>query len=251
MGYLDGKIALITGASRGIGRAVALKFAGEGARVAVNYCSSEKEAHEVVREIRARGGEGLAVRADVASKSEVDAMVERIREVWGGVDILMNNAGVALDGPAESLSEEEWDRVIDVNLKGTFLCTQAVIPLMRARGAGKVINVSAASALRGRRNGANFCAAKAGVIALTKCFARELAPWAQVNCLMPGFTETDDVVKRFGLDDPAARARLIDEIPLGRLATVDEIADGALVLASKYSDHMTGQVLAINGGSYM
>ena len=136
-------------------------------------------------------------------------MVERIRAEWGGVDILMNNAGLALDGPAESMSEEDWDRVIDVNLKGTFFCTQAVIPSMRERGAGKVINVSAASALRGRKNGANFCAAKAGVLSLTKCFARELAPWVQVNCLMPGFTQTEDVVKRFRLDDPAVVAKLL------------------------------------------
>lgn len=251
MGYLDGKVALVTGASRGIGRAVALKFAAEGAKVAVNYLTSEKEAHQVVQEIESRGGEALAVRADVASKADVVAMVERVLKEWGGVDILMNNAGLALDGPAEHMSEEDWDRVIDVNLKGTFLCTQAVVPSMRERGAGKVINVSAASAVRGRKDGANFCAAKAGVLALTKCFARELAPLIQVNCLMPGFTQTEEVVKRFRLDDPQVRARLLAEIPMGRLATVEEIADGALVLASKFSDLMTGQVLAINGGSYM
>jgi Dehydrogenases with different specificities (related to short-chain alcohol dehydrogenases) len=251
LGYLDGKVALVTGASRGIGRAVALKFAAEGAKVAVNYLTSEEEAHQVVQEIESRGGEALAVRADVARKADVVAMVERICEEWGGVDILMNNAGLALDGPAERMSEEDWDRVIDVNLKGTFLCTQAVIPSMRERGAGKVINVSAASAVRGRKDGANFCAAKAGVLALTKCFARELAPLIQVNCLMPGFTQTEEVVKRFRLDDPQVRAKLLAEIPMGRLATVEEIADGALVLASKFSDLMTGQVLAINGGSYM
>lgn len=251
MGYLDGKVALVTGASRGIGRAVALKFAAEGAKVAVNYLTSEEEAHQVVQEIESRGGEALAVRADVARKADVVAMVERVCEEWGGVDILMNNAGLALDGPAERMSEEDWDRVIDVNLKGTFLCTQAVIPSMRERGAGKVINVSAASAVRGRKDGANFCAAKAGVLALTKCFARELAPLIQVNCLMPGFTQTEEVVKRFRLDDPQVRAKLLAEIPMGRLATVEEIADGALVLASKFSDLMTGQVLAINGGSYM
>jgi len=251
MGCLDGKIALVTGASRGIGRAIARRFAREGAKVAVNYLSSAERAREVVQEIRRDGGEALAVRADVARRDEVRSMVERIVDEWGGLDILVNNAGVARDGPAEEMSEEDLDRVVEVNLKGAFLCTQAAIPAMRARGAGKVIMVSAASALRGRKNGANYCAAKAGVLALTKCFARELAPWAQVNCLMPGFTETEDVVKRFGLDDPAVRAKLIEEIPLGRLATADEIADGALVLVSKFSDLMTGQVLAINGGSYM
>jgi len=251
VGYLDGKIALVTGASRGIGRAVAQRFAKEGAKVAVNYVSSEREAADVVHAIRTRGGQALAVRADVARQAEVRAMVARIEEEWGGIDILVNNAGIALDGPAETMPLEDWERVIDVNLKGAFLCTQAVIPSMRRKGAGKVIMVSAASAIRGRKNGANYCAAKAGVLALTKCFARELAPWVQVNCLMPGFTETEDVVKRFGLDDPEVRAKLIAEIPMGRLATVEEIADGALVLASKFSDMMTGQVLAINGGSYM
>ena len=131
LGYLDGKVALVTGASRGIGRAVALKFAAEGAKVAVNYLTSEEEAHQVVQEIESRGGEALAVRADVARKADVVAMVERICEEWGGVDILMNNAGLA-STTAERMSEEDWDRVIDVNLKGTFLCTQAVIPSMRA-----------------------------------------------------------------------------------------------------------------------
>lgn len=250
MGYLKGKVAVVTGASRGIGKAVALRFAREGARVAVNYNRSVQEAEEVVRTICDGGGEAFAVQADVALKSDVHRMVERVVARWGTIDILMNNAGVALDASAEHMTEEEWDRVVDVSLKGTFLCTQAIIPYMRQKG-GKVINVSAASAIRGRKNGVNFCAAKAGVIALTKCFARELAPEVQVNCLLPGFTETEEVITRFGLDDPQVRERLLKEIPLGRLATTDEIAAGALILASEYSDVMTGQLLMINGGSYM
>lgn len=251
MGYLEGRVALVTGASRGIGRAVALRFAAEGASVAVNYARADEQARETVRLIEAAGGRAMAVKADVARLIEVQAMVRRILDEWGAIHILMNNAGVAADAPLERMSEEDFDRVIDVSLKGTFLCTQAVAPTMRRQGYGKVINVSAASALRGRKNGTNFCAAKAGVLALTKCFARELAPDIQVNCLMPGFTETEEVIERFGLRDPAVRAELVKEIPLGRLATVDEIADGALVLASEYSRQMTGQVLAINGGSYM
>lgn len=251
MGYLEGKVAVVTGASRGIGRAVALCFAREGARVAVNYHQAQKDAEEVVEQIRQSGGEALAIQADVSVKSDVQKMIEQVVTKWETVDILMNNAGVALDSPAESMREEEWDRVIDVSLKGTFLCTQAVIPHMRRQGSGKIINVSAASALRGRKNGVNFCAAKAGVLSLTKCFAHELAPQIQVNCLFPGFTETDEVIYRFGLDDPVVKAKLLQEIPLGRLATTDEIAAGALILASKYSDVMTGQSLMINGGSYM
>lgn len=251
MGYLEGKVAVITGASRGIGRAVALRFAREGARVAVNYSRSRQEADDVVTEIRKDGGEALAVQADVSVKSDVQKMIERVVANWETIDILMNNAGVALDSPAEGMSEEEWDRVVDVSLKGTFLCTQAVIPFMRKQGGGKIINVSAAAAIRGRKNGVNFCAAKAGVISLTKCFALELAPEIQVNCLFPGFTETEEVIDRFGLDDPVVKAKLLQGIPLGRLATPDEIAAGALVLASGYSDVMTGQSLMLNGGSYM
>lgn len=251
MGYLQGQVALVTGASKGIGRAVAIRFAAEGAAVAVNYHHSEKEAQDAVDLITSQGGKALAVRADVSNKNDVLHMVQRVIDEWGRIDILMNNAGLALDGPGESMSEDDFDRVIDVNLKGSFLCTQAVIPTMKRQGKGKIINVSAASALRGRKNGVNFCAAKAGVLSLTKCFARELAPAVQVNCLMPGFTETEEVINRFGLRDPAVREALLKDIPLGRMATVEEIADGALILASKYSDQMTGQVLAINGGSYM
>lgn len=251
MGYLEGKVAIVTGASRGIGKAVAARFAKEGASVAVNYSRSEKAAEDTVRAIREAGGTAIAVRADVAAKADVQAMVDRVTHLWGGVDILMNNAGTAADGPAEAMSEADWDRVVDVSLKGTFLCTQAVIPVMRKQKRGKVINVSAASAIRGRKDGVNFCAAKGGVISLTKCFARELAPDIQVNCLLPGFTETEDVVERFGLNDPAVRAELVKEIPLGRLATPDEMAEGALILASGFSDVMTGQMLMINGGSFM
>lgn len=251
MRHLEGRVAVVTGGSRGIGRAIALRFAAEGARVAVNYLRSEEAAREVVREVERRGGEALPVQADVSSKGEVEAMMAAVLDRFGRIDVLVNNAGVAADGPAASMPEEDWVRVIDVNLKGTFLCSQAAIPTMLRQGGGKIVNVSAASGLRGRRNGANYCAAKAGVIALTKCLALELAPVIQVNCLMPGFTQTEDVVARFGLDDPVARAELLKSIPMGRLATPEEIAAGAVVLASEFSDFMTGQLLAVNGGSFM
>lgn len=251
MGHLEGRVAVVTGGSRGIGRAIALRFAAEGACVAVNYVRSDAGAREVVEAIGQMGRDALPVRADVSSKVEVEGMIEAVLDRFGRIDVLVNNAGVAADGSVASMSEDDWERVIDVNLKGSFLCSQGVIPAMLKQGSGKIITVSAASGLRGRKNGANYCAAKAGVIALTKCLALELAPVVQVNCLMPGFTETADVVARFGLDDPDTRDELVRGIPMGRLATPEEIAEGAVVLASKFSDFMTGQLLPVNGGSYM
>lgn len=248
---LAGQVALITGASRGIGRGTALCLARHGMAVAVNYARSEELAQEVVAEIRACGGEALAVRADVSVSAEVERMVREVERAYGKIDFLMNNAGVAIDVPFTEMTEADWDRVVDVNLKGAFLCSQAVARGMLARRRGKIVNVSAATALRGRKNGANYCAAKAGVLALTKCLALELAPYVQVNALLPGFTATQDVIERFGLDDTENRRRLIETIPLGRLAEVDDIAKGVLFLASDLSDMMTGQMLCINGGSFM
>ncbi len=248
---LTGRVALVTGASRGIGRGVAVAFAEHGARVVVNHSKSSEEAAEVVRHIRNNGGEAIAIQADVSQRSEVKAMVDKILETYGRIDILMNNAGVAVDLPFDQMTDEAWDTVIDVNLRGTFLCSQLVAPVMLQQKRGKIITVSAATALRGRKNGANYCAAKAGVLALTKCLALELAPYVQVNSLLPGFTTTQEIIDRFRLNDETARRRLLETIPMQRFAEVEDIAKGALFLASDASDYMTGQMLCINGGSYM
>lgn len=248
---LKGQVGLITGASRGIGRGAARYLARHGMAVAINHSRSPQEAEEVVEEIRSWGGQAMAVQADVSVRSEVEEMVARVESAFGGIDFLMNNAGVAVDLPVAEMTDEAWDRVIDVNLRGTFLCSQVVSRGMLARKRGKIVNVSAASALRGRLNGANYCAAKAGILALTKCFALELAPHIQVNSLLPGFTLTEDVIQRFGLDDPEEMRRIVESIPLGYLADVEDIAKGVLFLASDLSNHMTGQMLCINGGSYM
>lgn len=248
---LSGRVALVTGASRGIGRGVAVAFAAHGARVVVNHSKSSEQAEEVVQDIRRNGGEAIAIQADVSRRSEVKAMVDQILETYGRIDILMNNAGVAVDLPIDQMTDEAWDTVIDVNLRGTFLCSQLVAPVMLRQKRGKIITVSAATALRGRKNGANYCAAKAGVLALTKCLALELAPYVQVNSLLPGFTTTQEIIERFRLNDETERRRLLDTIPMQRFAEVEDIAKGALFLASDASDYMTGQMLCINGGSYM
>lgn len=247
---LEGRIALVTGASRGIGSGIAERFAAEGAWVFVNYAKSAAEAEAVVERIRAGGGRADALQADVGQRAACVRLVERVVAQAGELDIVVNNAGIAVDLPIASLDEAAWRRVLAVNLDGAFFCSQAAASHMRRPNA-KIINVSAATALSGRKNGANYCAAKAGVMALTKCFALEYAPRIQVNCLVPGFTRTDDVVRRFGFDDPERLNAQLAKIPMGRLAELDDIAKGALFLASADSDFMTGQSLFVNGGSFM
>lgn len=251
MTSLLGKVALVTGASRGIGAGIARMFAEAGAYVVINYVKSGDQARQVTDAINASGGRAESVQADVSKRTAVQSMLNGILERHGRLDVLVNNAGLAVDLPAIQMDDAAWDSVIDVNMRGTFLCSQlAAAPMLEQKG-GKIINVSAATAIRGRKNGANYCAAKAGVIALTKCFALELAPYVQVNCLLPGFTETADIVSRFGLDDPEQRRALTESIPLGRLADTADIARGALFLACPLSDYMTGQILCVNGGSFM
>lgn len=248
MGRLEGQVALVTGASRGIGAAIARALAAEGARVGVNARGPGAEA--VAAAIRREGGEAVPFLADVSCPEDVGRMMAALGERWGRLDVLVANAGIAQDRPLDRMSLEAWERVLAINLTGVFLCVREALPLMRGRDGGRIITVSAASALRGRAGGANYCASKAGVIALTRCLALELAPKIRVNCLVPGFTATDEVLDRFGLRDPARRAALEREIPLGHIATPEEIAEAAVYLAAG-AGYMTGQLLFVNGGHYM
>lgn len=250
MGRLEGRVALVTGASRGIGAAIARALAAEGARVGVNARGAGTGAEEVVAAITREGGEAAPFLADVSRPEAVRGMMAALGERWGRLDVLVANAGIAQDAPVDGMSLEAWEAVLAVNLTGLFLCTREALPLMRGRDGGRIITVSAASALRGRAGGANYCASKAGVIALTRCLALELAPEIRVNCLVPGFTATDEVLDRFGLRDPMRRADLERQIPLGRIATPEEIAEAAVYLAAG-AEYLTGQLLFVNGGHYM
>lgn len=247
---LKGQVALVTGSSRGIGRATALRLAGAGARTVVHCERSRDEAEGVVAEIERGGGQAIALFADVARADAVRELFEEIDRRMGRIDVLVNCAGRNLDLPFTDMTDEDFLLPLQTQLIGTFHCCQAAAPRMLAQGGGRIINIGASTGIRGRRNGANYCAAKAGVMVLTRCLALELAPAVRVNCLVPGFTATDEVLDRFALRDPERRQNHEASTPLGRLAEPEEIADWALWLAAD-APHATGQYFYVNGGAYM
>ncbi len=245
---LDGKCALVTGASRGIGRAVALKLASEGAKVALNFAGNEAAANSVRQEIEAAGGEAILVKADVADEAAVQQMVQTTADAFGRIDILVNNAGITRDGLLARMKEEDWDAVLSTNLKGVFLTTKAAAKLMMKQRAGRIVNMASVVGVTGNAGQANYSAAKAGVIGFTKTVAKELASRGiTANAVAPGFIDTDMTSV---LSDKAKEAAL-SGIPLGRMGTPDDIAAAVLFLVSDQASYITGQVLNVDGGMVM
>ena len=245
---LDGKCALVTGASRGIGRAVAMKLASEGAKVALNFAGNEAAANEVRQEIEAMGGQAILVKADVADEAAVQDMVQKTADAFGRIDILVNNAGITRDGLLARMKEEDWDAVLSTNLKGVFLTTKAVAKLMMKQRAGRIVNMASVVGVSGNAGQANYSAAKAGVIGFTKTIARELASrGVTANAVAPGFIATDMTSV---LSDKAKEAALTG-IPLGRMGTPEDVAAAVLFLVSDQSSYITGQVLHVDGGMVM
>ncbi len=245
---LEGKTALVTGASRGIGRAIALELARSGADVAVNYAGNEAAAQEVVSSIEALGRKAFAMKANVAVTAEVEEMVRVTLERFGKIDILVNNAGITRDNLLMRMKEDEFDDVIATNLKGVFNCIKAVTrPMMKQRN-GRIINISSVVGALGNPGQANYVAAKAGVIGMTKSVAKELASRnITVNCVAPGFIDTD-MTDKLGDD---LKDALLKQIPLGTLGQPEQIARVVRFLASEDASYMTGQTLHVDGGMYM
>jgi 3-oxoacyl-[acyl-carrier protein] reductase len=245
---LEGKVALVTGASRGIGREIALELARQGANVAVNYAGSESKANEVVDEIKAIGKEAFVIKCDVSNSDEVAAMVKETVDRFGKLDILVNNAGITKDNLLMRMKEEEWDDVININLKGVFLCTKAVTRQMMKQRVGRIINITSVVGVSGNPGQANYVAAKSGVIGLTKTTAKELASRnITVNAIAPGFITTDMTDK---LSDEV-KGEMLKQIPLARLGEPKDIAKMTAFLASDDASYITGQTLHINGGMVM
>ncbi len=245
---LDGKVALITGASRGIGRAIALRLAGEGAKIAINFAGSTEKAEAVKAEIEKLGSQAILVQANVSDAIEVDDMVKKVLDAFGKIDILVNNAGITRDGLLMRMKDADFEAVLDTNLKGVFYCTKAVAKLMMKQRSGRIVNMSSVVGLIGNAGQTNYAAAKAGVIGFSKSAAKELASrGVTVNMVAPGFIETDMTA---GLSDNVKTATL-EGIPLGKMGSPENVADAVAFLVSEHASYITGQVINVDGGMVM
>jgi len=244
---LTGKKALVTGASRGIGKAVAMKLAAEGADVIVTATSLDR-AKQTADQIALLGRRAIPVKVDVGVASEVEALFQLVVEEFGSLDILVNNAGITRDSLLMRMKEEDWDSVLDVNLKGTFLCTREAIKLMAKAKSGRIVTISSVVGEMGNAGQANYCASKAGIIGFTKSVAREYAKRnITVNAVAPGFIETDMT----SVLTEGVREELLKQIPVNRFGAPEDIANAVYYLVSDLGSYVTGQVLAVNGGMHM
>jgi len=246
---LEKKTAIVTGASRGIGRGIAKKFSSEGARVAINYNNSSGDASSLLREIEESGGTGILVKGNVSKSEDVKKIVKDTMDAWGRIDVLVNNAGIHYAVDIFDHTEKMWDETIDVNLKGSYLCSKEVAPIMLNQKKGKIINISSNSGMYhpSALRFAEYVSSKAGMNGLTKALALRLGPFVNVNAICPGAIQTDMNAFR----DSEANNALIAETPLKRLGTVEDVANAALFLASDLSDFITGELMLVTGGRGM
>ncbi|MFZ2471527.1 MAG: 3-oxoacyl-ACP reductase family protein [Methanothrix sp.] len=245
---LSGLVAMVTGSSRGIGRAIALAFARSGANLAVAYNQNADRAEVVSAEIRSLGGNAIVLQLDVSARASIRRAIEDTVDAFGHIDILVNNAGILQQKPFLEITDEDWHRIIDVNLKGPFICAQEIFPIMQRQGHGRIINIASSGGQLGGPLAVHYSASKAGIISLTKSLARIGAPHILVNCISPGLIDTDmtqnEISSREGMEK-------IRQIPLIRPGSAEEVAKAAVFLASDQSSYITGQTINVNGGLYM
>jgi 3-oxoacyl-[acyl-carrier protein] reductase len=246
------KTVVITGSTRGIGKAIALRLARQRYNVVLNYASDDIEAQETLRLCQQETPSVLLVKADVSNKQAVETLMQASIQVFHSLDVLINNAARVIDKPLHELAEEDWDQVIDTNMKGVFLCSQIASAYMLQQDEGGVIlNIGASTGIRGRKNGINTCASKAGIMIMTQCLALELGPKIRVNTIIPGLTRTEETEKRFHLDDPAVLRARIETIPLQRIGTPEDLANAVSLLLSDEARFINGQKIVVDGGQYM
>ncbi|CEO34245.1 3-oxoacyl-[acyl-carrier-protein] reductase [Paraclostridium sordellii] len=245
---LNGKVALITGGSRGIGKAIAIKLASYKANIVINYTSNKEHALKVKEEIESYGVKSIVIKCDVSKSDEVNNMIEEVVKEFGQIDILVNNAGITRDGLLMRMKEEDFDSVIDINLKGVFNCTKSATKYMMKKRYGKIVNISSVVGLIGNAGQANYCASKAGVIGLTKSSARELASRnINVNAIAPGFIDTDMT----SVLNENLKETMLKNIPQNRFGSPEDVANLVLFLASDMSSYITGQIINVDGGMVM
>jgi NAD(P)-dependent dehydrogenase (short-subunit alcohol dehydrogenase family) len=246
------KTAVITGSTKGIGKAIALRLAREGYNIVLNYSTDDNAAQEALSRCRQETPHVLLFKADVSSKQAVETFMQKSIQTFQTIDVLVNNAARVIDKPLQEMKEDDWDQVVDTNLKGTSLCSQiAARYMLQQETGGSIINIGASTGIRGRKNGINTCASKAGVMLMTQCLALELGPKIRVNTIMPGLTRTEETEKRFHLDDPGILQSREEQIPLQRIGTPSDIANAVMLLLSDEAGFVNGQKIVVDGGQYM
>lgn len=245
------RVVLVTGSSKAIGLGLVKHFAMKGFKVVINYSKSEARANKAYEEVLSytEADNILKIKADVSNRKEVKSMFERIIEKFGRIDVLINNAGINLDGPFIKMTDDQWNRVIGTNLTGNFICSQEFARHFNS-SEGHIINISSGTAIHGRKNGANYCSSKAGVINLTKCLALELAPKIKVNCIVLGMVDTEEVMTRYQLYDEENYKSMVERIPLGKLGKIDDVVKMIDFIVRKGS-YITGEKFIVNGGMFM
>ena len=249
---MNQKTVVITGSTKGIGRAIALRLAKEQHHVVLNYASDDVQAQETLRLCQHINPNTLLVKADVSNKQAVETLMQETFQRFHSLDVLINNAARVIDKPLQEMTEEDWDGVVDTSMKGTFFCSQiASSYMLRQDHGGIILNIGAPTGIRGRKNGINTCASKAGVMVMTLCLALELGPKIRVNTIVPGLTKTEETVERLHLDDPAVLHAREELIPLKRIGTPEDIANVVTLLISDEAGFINGQKILVDGGQYM